>query len=63
MKNNFKAVVKDEAKHEGKITTESMMQEIVALLKEFYVATIRTSDNAIIMRFLNGQQVIVTVFA
>lgn len=61
MKNKLKTVAKEEAKNEGRFSAQSFATELAALLKEYYLATVRTAENAIVVRFLNGQQAILTV--
>lgn len=40
---------------EGKITTQEILDEILPLLKESFVAICKKCGNTVEMRFLNGQ--------
>ena len=60
-KNNLKA--KAEARVEPHFSAEDFISELQPILKEFFVAKIRSAENAIILQFLNGQQIILTVHA
>ena len=61
MKNELKIKAKQEAKDEGKFSAGSLANELVALVKEYYIATVRVAGNNIVIRFPNGQQAILTV--
>ena len=61
MKNQLKSRAKEDAKFEARLTNESMIQELIPLLKEYFIATLHAAENAIVMNFLSGQQVILTV--
>lgn len=61
MKNKLNLKAKTEAKMEPHFSTEDFILELLPLLKDNFIAKIHTAENAIVMRFLNGQQMILNV--
>ena len=60
MKNESNLKARAEARMEPNFTPEIFMRELLPLLKDFFIAKIRSAENAIILQFLNGQQIILT---
>lgn len=56
-----KAKQREDAKQEACITPREMADELVPILKEYFIAKIKGYDNYITMRFPNGEQLLITV--
>lgn len=65
MKNKLNLKARTDARLEPPFTAHSFLEELVPLLKEYFVANIYSAEeeNAVVLRFLNGQQMILTVHA
>ncbi len=58
MKNIERTLTQDElnAKKEPKITAFSLLEEILPLLKEYFIGEIESGDNCLIYSLPNGQK-------
>ena len=61
MNNELKIKQKEDAKKGGLVNPQELVQELVPILKEYFVASVRSSENHIILRFTNKNQFIITV--
>ena len=61
MKNENNLKAKAEARVEPHFSAEDFILELLPILKDHFVARIHTAENNVILRFLNGQQIILTV--
>ena len=63
MKNDLNLRAKKDARLEPPFTAHDFLEELLPLLKEYFVANFHTAEeeNAVTVRFLNGQQFIITI--
>ena len=61
MRNGIKSQIRREAQREPLTTPQNILVELEALIKDYFVASVKVSEDSLVLRLPNRQHFIITV--